>query len=242
MFDERFDQSAALSGASCPRCRSVGLKQIDSDAYSDTPIKNVHRGGATVSPGLYARCVACGLVMDWPGCYSEHQSTTREAAHAPSAVGAKDLGAIEPHPEVVEIAEAGWWGVGGRISRGTFFVRLLGYIALSVAWVGMCIPFKSGSAAIVGVGLLKIMYVFQAIKRARDFGVGAWSGILAAIPLVDLAWLVLLLCVPGTRAANRYGPRTTAPDRLVPAESTSMDRERDRARLVAMMNRDTAGT
>lgn len=240
MFEERLDRSAALSGASCPRCGSVGLQEIDSDTYSDTAFKNVHKGGSSSQPSLYARCAACSLVMQWPGCYSKPQAAASEPTPVLAAPAAKKPMATAPDADDGEVAEAGWWGVSGRISRSTFFLRFIACIVFAVVWVGFCVPSELVATAFIGAGAITVMYVFQAIKRAHDFGVGTWSVFLVVIPLINTVWFLVLLFVPGTPAANRHGPRTIAPDRPVTPEYSPVDRERDRARLVAMMNRDTA--
>lgn len=68
MFIEDFSPSAALAAASCPRCHAVGLVEIDSEVYSTTPPANRHQAPFIVAPSIPARCPACGLVMEWPGC------------------------------------------------------------------------------------------------------------------------------------------------------------------------------
>jgi phage FluMu protein Com len=68
MRTEGFDQTAALNAAACPRCHSVGLVEIDDDTYTATAAGNKHHAAQLLDPSIPARCTACGLVMEWPGC------------------------------------------------------------------------------------------------------------------------------------------------------------------------------
>jgi hypothetical protein len=68
MLVEDFDPAKALAAARCPRCRAVGLTPVDSQTYERTPAEDVHQGAPVVTPSVTARCPACRLVMEWPGC------------------------------------------------------------------------------------------------------------------------------------------------------------------------------
>ena len=68
MFTEDFNPTAALAAASCPRCHTVGLVEITYKAYRATPQANQYQAQFIVAPSIPARCPACGLVMEWPGC------------------------------------------------------------------------------------------------------------------------------------------------------------------------------
>lgn len=54
--------------AKCPRCHAVGLVVIDYEIYAFTPIGNRHQAAFLIDPSVPARCPACELVMEWPGC------------------------------------------------------------------------------------------------------------------------------------------------------------------------------
>jgi hypothetical protein len=47
------------------------LVEIDGEAHDKAPEADKHQAKFHVSPGLYARCPACGLVGEWPGM-SDH--------------------------------------------------------------------------------------------------------------------------------------------------------------------------
>jgi hypothetical protein len=67
MFAEDFDPAKALA-ARCPRCRTMGLLKVDSQAHRDAGPDDVRQPRYIVSPGLSAKCPACGLFMEWPEC------------------------------------------------------------------------------------------------------------------------------------------------------------------------------
>lgn len=57
----------SLTADRCPRCRSVGLSEIDGDTYRATPDQDRHQSHYFVCPSVYCRCPACGLVAELHG-------------------------------------------------------------------------------------------------------------------------------------------------------------------------------
>lgn len=68
MFVEGFSPAAALASVACPRCHAVGLVEIDGDTYAATPASDKHQATYYIDPSVTARCTACNLAMEWPGC------------------------------------------------------------------------------------------------------------------------------------------------------------------------------
>ena len=68
MWANDFSLNAALAAASCPRCYAFGLIEIDTDTYRAAVPENRHQAKFLIDPSVPARCPACGLVMEWPGC------------------------------------------------------------------------------------------------------------------------------------------------------------------------------
>lgn len=68
---ENRNEAHAMASDRCPRCTAVGLAPIEEETYSDTPAKDRHVATVIIDPSVYARCPACGLVMEWPGCLSD---------------------------------------------------------------------------------------------------------------------------------------------------------------------------
>lgn len=68
MFIEDFNPAPELAATHCPRCHAVGLVEITFEVYQATPPANQHQAKFIIDPSIPARCPACGLVMEWPGC------------------------------------------------------------------------------------------------------------------------------------------------------------------------------
>ena len=109
---------------------------------------------------------------------------------------------------IAGLAERGF-GWGGRMRRSRFWFRVLyvcwaGAVAragtvqtVSQVWVWLAYP---GFAVLAG-WLLSAL-----VRRLHDTGrPGDWV-LIVVIPLVGPLWLFLLLCSPGERGDNRYGP------------------------------------
>lgn len=68
MFVQDFTPAAKLAATACPRCGSLGIVEVPAEAYRATPTANQHQAKFIIDPSIPARCPACGLVMEWPGC------------------------------------------------------------------------------------------------------------------------------------------------------------------------------
>lgn len=68
MFADDFDPATTLASTPCPRCFTMGLVETDAATMEATPSSDQHQARVFVDPSVPARCPACGLVMEWPGC------------------------------------------------------------------------------------------------------------------------------------------------------------------------------
>lgn len=68
MFNKSFNPEEALKAVKCPRCNVTGLEGIAYDTFDAAPVIDRHQAQCTIDPSETARCPACGLVMEWPGC------------------------------------------------------------------------------------------------------------------------------------------------------------------------------
>lgn len=130
-----------------------------------------------------------------------------------------------------------WFSMSGRINRGTFLLRAA---VLGVCYVGsIAIVAKSGGPVLLAWGLSTVafvVYLLQAVKRGHDFGANGWTLLLSIVPVVNVLWLLVLACVPGSPKGNRYGPTLGLPEggpEGLPPDA--VESERQRARLVALM-------
>ena len=87
--------------------------------------------------------------------------------------------------------------------------------------------------------VFKLWLVKVCVKRAHDFGWGSWTAIFSLPPLINVVWVLVLAVVPGTRSRNRYGPSLFVEASPEILEVSTADRERDRARLVSIMDRSS---
>ena len=68
MLTDDFNPKAALAATSCSRCHTLGLVEIDADAYDTAPLEHRHQVKAYINPSVYARGTSCSQVMEWPDC------------------------------------------------------------------------------------------------------------------------------------------------------------------------------
>jgi uncharacterized membrane protein YhaH (DUF805 family) len=117
------------------------------------------------------------------------------------------------------------FSTSGRIGRVRYIAYSVAMGLLSMLVIGLlsaagaALP-QDIVAPIAGLIMLVVyaaMFVvgfFFIIQRIHDFDASGWWMLLTLIPVVNLFFAFVLLVVPGTRGANRFGPR---PPRNSPA-------------------------
>lgn len=164
-------------------------------------------------------CSACGIVIDKYIARQAQLAETAAAAPAPS-VGAAAVATASPYatPQAQvsdatqEFGELNYFSIEGRIGR----VRYLGW---SMAMTLLALPIMAVFAGVSALstilgGLLVILLaigmvvisVFIGGKRLHDIGWSAWLWLLLLVPVVGSVFALLMLVLPGTPGANRYGP------------------------------------
>ena len=84
---------------------------------------------------------------------------------------------------------------------------MAGAVALFVAFSTLLTTFLGARAALVLYPPLYVAVLCLAIKRCHDFGAGGARLVVALVPLLGTAWIVLeLIFRRGTSAENRFGP------------------------------------
>ncbi|MHA6495484.1 DUF805 domain-containing protein [Pseudomonas borbori] len=163
-------------------------------------------------------CSGCGVVIEkYIARQATLAATTVAAEPAPSmAPGIAASPYAPPQAKVGEtLPEFGALKVfttEGRVGR-------LRYLAWSLGLMLACIPVFAIAAAgfaisevlgglLVGVVVIAMMVVAVQIgvQRLHDIGWSGWLFLLNFIPLVGSVLALLMLVVPGTPAANRFGP------------------------------------
>ncbi|HBZ94467.1 MAG TPA: DUF805 domain-containing protein [Pseudomonas sp.] len=160
-------------------------------------------------------CSACGIIIEK---YLARQAQLAEAAPAPAAapVAAAASPYAPPQANVAEQlpqhSELKVFSVNGRIGR----VRYLGWtMAMLLCMLPMLLLFAGASAIstslgtlIMGVGVIAMIVigVFIGVQRLHDMGWSGWLWLLNFVPVVGSVFALLMLIIPGTQGANRYGP------------------------------------
>jgi uncharacterized membrane protein YhaH (DUF805 family) len=159
-------------------------------------------------------CVGCGIVIE--------KFLARQALLKDSATDVTPSAAIAASPyatpqaavgEVLpEFGELNVFTTEGRIGR-------LRYLAWSLVLVLACIPVFAATAIgfaiseilgaiLVGLAVIAMLVVAVQIgvQRLHDIGWSGWLYLLTLVPIVGAVMSLLMLVVPGSEAANRFGP------------------------------------
>lgn len=165
-------------------------------------------------------CAACGIIIEKflarqallgnpsaPNAEPAAQAAVGAAANTPYATPQAAVGETMP-----EFGELRVWTTEGRIGR----LRYLAWsLVLMVATTGIMgvVGIAVSISEILG-GLLAIAVVIGmvvvsvqiGVQRLHDMGWSGWLLLLNLIPIVNSIFWILMLVIPGTPAANRYGP------------------------------------
>ena len=166
-----------------------------------------------------AECTACGIIIDK---YLARQAEL--AASAPTITvtsAASDVTApATPYaPPTANVAEAlpdyadlRPFGVEGRIGRLRYLAWSISLMAAAMAVFGVvAIGFQMSEVlgAILGVLALVAMAVVSVqigVQRLHDIGWSGWLLLVNLVPVVGSVFSIIMLVVPGSTAANRFGP------------------------------------
>ncbi len=154
-------------------------------------------------------CSACGIIIE--------KFLARQAQQAQSTPGSTTVSPYStPKSDVgdgyEEFAELKVFSVSGRIGRlrylawsAAMFFAFLG--VYMIAAVGMAIsPIIGGILTTIVVIAAMVVSIQIGVQRLHDIGWSGWLWLLMLVPLVNLAISVIMLVVPGTTDANRFGP------------------------------------
>lgn len=169
-----------------------------------------------------AECSACGIIIDkylarQAELAATQPSPSATAASAPAAANAPTQSPYAPPQAQVgeqlpEFGELKYFSAQGRIGR----VRYLGWsMALILAFIpvfavvgglaSIAAPVGVLLGAAVVIGMI-VVTVFFGIQRLHDIGWSGWLWLLNFVPVIGSVMALLMLLLPGTAGANRYGP------------------------------------
>lgn len=178
-------------------------------------------------------CSACGIVIEkYLARQAELAANPQPAtaAVAPAAVATSPYAPPQAQvgEELPEFGELKVFTTDGRIGR----VRYLGW---SMAMFLIALPLfliiaglyaaSSTLGALIGVILLVgyvVVSVMIGAQRLHDIGWSAWLLLLNLVPVVGSVFPLLMLLIPGTAGANRFGPPPPPNSRGVVALAWSM--------------------
>lgn len=155
-------------------------------------------------------CSACGIVIEkFLARQAMFAESTAPATNATSPYATPQATVAETLPEFGELKVL---GIAGRIGR-------LRYLAWSLALILACTPlfgvvagFFAVSEILGGVLMaalaiaLSVVTIMFGVQRLHDIGWSGWLLLLSLVPVVGSVFALLLLLVPGSTEANRFGP------------------------------------
>lgn len=179
--------------------------EAPSDAASETICpKCSHRQAKA------AECSACGIVIE---NFMARQPAT---SHAPPAGGPATTPYATPQAAVAEVlpafGELNVFTIDGRIGRLRYLAWSL-VLMFAAAGVMGVVAIVAGISevlgAILGIAVLIGMLVVSVqigVQRLHDIGWSGWLLLLNIVPIVNSVFWLLMLVIPGSQGANRFGP------------------------------------
>ncbi len=212
---------------------AASLSLVETDAPRATPAEPVPVADAThmTCPkcghvqGKAIECSACGIIIDkYIARQAQLAETTAVAsAPAPAAMVAATAGPVAASPYATpqaqvsdgaaEFGELNYFGVEGRIGRVRYLgwsmaMSLLSIPVFGLVFVGAMAISQVLAILLMAVAVIGLVVVGVGIgaKRLHDLGWSAWLLLLMFVPIVGSVFSLLMLVLPGTPGANRYGP------------------------------------
>ena len=170
-------------------------------------------------------CEACGIVIEKFLARQAELGNNAPAA-SPAASASTPVSATPYAPPTTNVAEAlpefaelKPFGIEGRIGRLRYLAwsLVMMAVALVILGIGASVIFILGSstsllsvvATIVGLLAVIAMVVVSiqiGVKRLHDIGWSGWLLLVSLVPLVGSVFSIIMLVVPGSTGANRFGP------------------------------------
>lgn len=202
---KELDQSASLSLV--PTEEESEVEPVDS-ARMNCP-KCGHEQAKAIE------CSACGIIIEK---YLARQAQLAEEAPTPAPAAAASSASPYAPPQanvaetLPEFSELKVFSVNGRIGR----VRYLGWsmamllcsmpILMVTAGLSAMSSVLGGLLLIVAIVAMLAVSVFIGVQRLHDIGWSGWLWLINFVPVVGGVFALLMLIIPGTQGANRYGP------------------------------------
>ena len=158
-----------------------------------------------------AECAACGIIIEK---FLARQAQLAESTPAtPMASGQTPYS--PPKAEVgeamPEYGELKVFTVNGRIGRVRYLgwsmaMILIGIVAYGIAAGLMAVSPVLGGILMIPVAIAAVtVSVMIGVQRLHDIGWSGWLWLLNFVPVVGSVFALLMLVVPGSQGANRYG-------------------------------------
>jgi uncharacterized membrane protein YhaH (DUF805 family) len=196
---------------------ALGLSLMDSEPVAATatapqmPANNMACPKCGHQQTKAAECAACGIIIEK---YLARQAQLAESAPVESAVSPSpyatpkaEVGAALPEYGDLKVLTT-----DGRIGRVRYLGWSMALILLAMLAYGLAAGAMAVSPIIGGILMIPVVIgtivvsVMIGVQRLHDIGWSGWLWLLNFVPLVGSVFAILLLVVPGTQDANRYGP------------------------------------
>lgn len=163
-------------------------------------------------------CEACGIVIEkflarQAQLASEALTKSPEPESAPAPAAASPYATPQANvaENLPEFGELKVFSISGRIGRLRYLAWFMANLLVFIGLLGLT-GIISGISPEIGGGLTIILSlavivvsVLIVMQRLHDIGWTGWLCVLHLIPVVQLVFSILLMVIPGTKGANRYG-------------------------------------
>ncbi|MBC9252436.1 hypothetical protein A9179_19395 [Pseudomonas alcaligenes] len=205
------DLAANLSLVETDDHRSAAAEEPASDEHMSCPKCGHEQAKAN-------ECSACGIIIDK---YLARQAQLAASAAEPAAATATAAGSTPspyatPKAQVAEAqpeyAELKVFSIQGRIGRVRYLawsavMSLIFMAAYLIAALSLAISPVVGGLLITAVVIAAIVVGVQiGVQRLHDLDWSGWLWLLLLVPIANFVMAILMLVVPGTPQANRFGP------------------------------------
>ncbi|WJN60096.1 DUF805 domain-containing protein [Pseudomonas sp. SO81] len=196
---------------------SLGLSLVDSEPAITAPATPQLPTNGMACPKCghqqekAAECSACGIII-------ERYLARQAALPATSAPAAMESASPYSTPKsevgdaMPEYGELKVFTVNGRIGRVRYLGWSMALMLIALLGYGIAAGAMAVSPIVGGILMIPLVIggvvvsVMIGVQRLHDIGWSGWLWLLNFVPVVGSVFALLMLVIPGTQGANRYGP------------------------------------
>ncbi|MDD0842061.1 DUF805 domain-containing protein [Pseudomonas sp. Gutcm_11s] len=159
-----------------------------------------------------AECASCGIIIEKYVARQAQLAESTPVVAATATASPYSTPKAEVGETLPEYGELKVFSINGRIGRVRYLGWYMGVMLLAMLGYGIAAGIMAVAPIIGGILMIPLVIatvvvsIQVGVQRLHDLGWSGWLLLINIIPVVGSVFALLMLVVPGSQGANRYGP------------------------------------